>query len=605
MKKRGHRPDAHTYTIMLRGFTANVRKPQAVQNALGVYNSMFAPNSAVTPNTIHTNAIINVCARGKDMDALWSVAGRLPESGPGAPDKWTFTTILNALAGNAQTRASQLQQGRQPKEEDDDEPLRKVFDDAVEDGRKLWAEVVGRWRKGDLMIDQPLVCAMGRLLLLASRRSGWEDVFALVEQTMNIPTWRSGGGEAQKTLPLPSPPADVSESVPINGPIVGATARPGKVAPVVYAQPGNNALSMLMQAAIITKNVSAGKMYWDLLTDQAGPYELEPDAANLSSYLRLLRISRSSKMVVDLLRSELFTRNSTLAQEFYKRGTFVMAMSTCVRDKNNPNVFEHASRVLDVMQERLPEEMDPKVMEMYVNLAVLTTPGLSMVSPWREGPFERDVAKTNAVKALRRLGPSVVNVKELMKNAVVEEHLGLRERDGGKHASRPGEPKVGPKVDDLAAFLSAMVGAYDRLLSRGAVGGVERAVLEEWLGQKKKLSAFVSKMVGGVKTSGRRRAPDAEDKEEEGEVDVGGAENEMKDKRWERNPVRAEARTGRLSKAEKRVQRVKRDFPHPSEVKRAKPPPGQVNDASVFKAWGAAAFEEMEKQHGQVHGMAL
>jgi len=74
---------------------------------LAVYNSMFAPNSAVTPNIIHTNAIINVCARGKDMDALWSVAGRLPERGPGAPDKWTFTTILNALASNAQLRASQ------------------------------------------------------------------------------------------------------------------------------------------------------------------------------------------------------------------------------------------------------------------------------------------------------------------------------------------------------------------------------------------------------------------------------------------------------------------------------------------------------------------
>lgn len=92
---------------------------------------MFAPNSAVTPNIIHTNAIINVCSRGKDMDALWSVAGRLPERGPGAPDKWTFTTILNALASNAQSRASQYQHvqgGRAHKDEGEyDEHTHKVF----------------------------------------------------------------------------------------------------------------------------------------------------------------------------------------------------------------------------------------------------------------------------------------------------------------------------------------------------------------------------------------------------------------------------------------------------------------------------------------------
>src|SRR2546423_11074543 len=164
MKKRGHKPDAHTYTIMLRGFAANARKPQAAQNALAVYNSMFAPNSAVTPNIIHTNAVINVCARCKDMDALWSIAGRLPERGTGAPDKWTFTTILNALAGNAQMRASQVQQGRRDKDDGEvDEQVRNAFDEAVADGRKLWGDVVERWRRGDLMVDQPLVCAMGRL----------------------------------------------------------------------------------------------------------------------------------------------------------------------------------------------------------------------------------------------------------------------------------------------------------------------------------------------------------------------------------------------------------------------------------------------------------
>jgi hypothetical protein len=606
MKKRGHKPDAHTYTIMLRGFRANVRKPQAIQNALSVYNSMFAPNSSVTPNIIHTNAVINVCARGKDMDALWSVAGRLPDKGPGAPDKWTYTTILNALASNAQTKASQYQQpqiGRMPGDNGAyDEHAQKVFDEAVEDGRKLWGDVVGRWRKGDLMVDQPLVCAMGRLLLLGSRRSGWEDVFALVEQTMNLPRWRPGGQE-QGALPPPSP---ASEFQPVR---VSATTGPtankaGTSNASVYAQPGNNALSMLMQAAIMTKNVAAGKMYWDLLTDVNGPYKLEPDAANLASYLRLLRISRSSKMVVDLLRSDLLDKNDSLGKEFYKRGTFVIAMSTCIRDKNNPNVFEHANRVLDVMQERL-EEMDPKVMEMYVNLAVLTTPALGSAGPWKDMAFEKDAAKNHAMWALKRLGPSVVNVKDLMKTRMLEDEIGVRRRQGTKaleKRARGGDKRS--SVDDLAAFLQSMIGAYDRLLSKGTAGGVERSLLEEWAGQKRKLSAFVTKMVGGVKSGGRRVGDrDGEDDE----VDVESVESEMKDKRWERNPVRA--RKGPLTKANQRVERIKRDFPDPKAMKREQQllqQDGQREEGVVVQGWGAA-FGELTKnqQEEKSHGMVL
>ena len=574
MKKRGHKPDAHTYTIMLRGFTANVKEPQAVENALSVYNSMFAPSSAVTPNIIHTNAVINVCSRGKAMDALWSVAGRLPEKGPGAPDKWTFTTILNALASNAQTRASALQQSQSL--EDRDDHVQKVFDEAVADGRKLWGDVVERWRKGDLMVDQPLVCAMGRLLLLGSRWSGWEDVFGLVEQTMRIPRW-TPAGEDQKTLPPPESefqPVDIpfpntagsrQAGMGHSGEAGAGRVEAGASSTSVYARPGNNALSMLIQAAIMTKNVRAGKMYWELLTDANGPYQLEPDAANLASYLRLLRISRSSKLVVDLLRSELLTRNKkTSAQDFFRRGTFVISMSTCMRDKNNPNAFEHASRVMDVMQESLgpSEEMDPRVMDMYVNLAVLTTPGLGSASPWREMEFEKDAAKNHAMRALKRLGPDVVNVKNLMKQRVLEEEF--RDRPGKR---REEEKQTGQSVDDLAAFLRSMVGAYDRLLTKGAEAGVARGLLEEWLGQKRKLSAFVTKMVGGVRYTSGRGVGNEADREAEEEEDVGPKEiAEMKDKRWERNPV--PQRQGPLSKAEQRVERVKRDFPRPRKIMR-------------------------------------
>jgi hypothetical protein len=394
---------------------------------------------------------------------------------------------------------------------------------------------------------------------------------------------------------------------------------------------------MLMQAAIMTKNVPAGRMYWDLLTDTNGPYKLEPDAANLASYMRLLRISRASKAVVDLLRSELFASNQTLAKDFYKRGTFVIAMSTCVRDKNNPNVFEHANRVMDVMQDRLPGEMDPKVLEMYVNLAVLTTPGVSRVSPWQEGQLDvGGVGRTNAVRALKRVGPLAVNVKDMMKARLVEEDWrGGRGRKGRSESVSRSEAERGNRasVDDLAAFLRAMVSAYDRLLRRGAEAGVPRGLLEEWLAQKRKLSAFVTKMAGGAKGSGRR-VGDGDGDVEEGEVDLEDVESAMKDKRWERNPILPEVHKAPLTKAEKRAERTKQDFPDPREVRRLKQQQQQQDkddekeerqrqaglpqEEVVFQGWHPAAFEEMQKQEQEqqeqqeqqqqkekIHGMAL
>ena len=107
MKKRGHRPDAHTYTIMLRGYAdmARRRPEAAVTDAVGVFNSMFAKNSVVTPNSIHTNAVINVCARAGDMDNMWQILARIPEKGAGCPDSTTYTTVLNAMQADAMSKA--------------------------------------------------------------------------------------------------------------------------------------------------------------------------------------------------------------------------------------------------------------------------------------------------------------------------------------------------------------------------------------------------------------------------------------------------------------------------------------------------------------------
>src|SRR5277367_3863711 len=144
MKKRGHRPDAYTYTILLRGLRDNLggkNEDTTAYYALSIYNSMFNPSSLVTPSIIHTNAVINVCARTSKMDSIWGILGRLPEDGPGAPDKWTFTIVLNALAANAVDRVPALIG------EFDQMDLSRtttILDEAVRDGRKLWEDIIPR-----------------------------------------------------------------------------------------------------------------------------------------------------------------------------------------------------------------------------------------------------------------------------------------------------------------------------------------------------------------------------------------------------------------------------------------------------------------------------
>jgi len=152
-------------------------------------------------------------------------------------------------------------------------------------------------------------------------------------------------------------------------------------------------------------------------------------------------------------------------------------------------------------------------------------------------------------------------------------------------------------------------------LGRGAEAGVPRALLEEWLRQKKKLSAFVTKMAGAAKPSGRRLGHGDSDVEE-GEVDLEDVESAMKDKRWERNTIQPEVHKVPLTKAEKRAERTKKDFPDPREVRKLKQQQQQQEDMDdkkeerqreaglpqegvVFQGWHPAAFEEMQKQQQQ------
>lgn len=195
MKKRAQQPDSHTYTIIFRGCALHRNPTQALAKAMSIYHSMFAQNSLVKPNTIHMNAMLKMCAKAQDIDALFGIAAQMPETGLRAPNNLSYTTIFNALRmyttndQRSNLTPAQKEHNRQ-----------KVILDA----RRMWSDITNSWRKGAIWVDEELVCAMGRILLMGGERD-WDDVFSLLEQTMNIPRQ------------FPSPGASVPSSIEAPG----------------------------------------------------------------------------------------------------------------------------------------------------------------------------------------------------------------------------------------------------------------------------------------------------------------------------------------------------------------------------------------------------
>ncbi|KAL8690177.1 MAG: hypothetical protein Q9218_004327, partial [Villophora microphyllina] len=384
MKKRAQKPDAQTYTILLRGLAWHAHFPQTLPRALKIYYSMFAETCPIKPNIIHTNAMLNVCAQAKDLDALFGVAAKLPTKGPGAPNNLTYTTIINAIRNTAWRDDDDLKD-----ETLEQKSLRRQR--AVMQGRRLWEDIILRWREGDIWIDEELVCAMGRLLLLGSTERDYEDVLSLAEQVMAIPRQKRGMREPKESTGTEEPATTASRSpeTTISGMRDGAkddnatsstelttdvkgVFTPGASPPrTSTAVPGRNTLSLLLDACVNLRALSPAQSYWGLLTSPKGPYNISPDAENYHMYLRLLRVQRASRaaseLVLDLHKDPELRRNAGAVWNLQPK-TFRIAMSCCVRDKNNQSVLENATSILETMKRALPTS-DTKAVDMYVLLA--------------------------------------------------------------------------------------------------------------------------------------------------------------------------------------------------------------------------------------------
>ncbi|KAK7544638.1 uncharacterized protein J3D65DRAFT_563964 [Phyllosticta citribraziliensis] len=447
MKKRGQRPDYFTYSLVLIGISNNMDKSQALTNAMAVYYAMSAPNSPKRPTILHTNLFLKVCAKAKAFDQLWAVASQIPDTGPGAADGATYSIILNALKDESERTMI----------DESTEDGQRRRDQAILDSRKIWADIVSKWRAHQLQMDEALVLAMARILLSGSRPRYHDELFSLVEQTMGIP----------RMTPRISSEPDPAQTraigafnVPLNG-TTNHNIAPGhefdSVSPPRavggrqgehYVKPSNITLTLLMEASLKTMSKQAADNYWSVLTTPE-THGIEPDEPSIRGYLRVLRVFRSSADALQLVKTHFVHGNLRITPAIFR-----IAMSACTRDAKNQNSLDYATELLQLMERMLPG-------------TDITTVGsyMSRVFDAEEG--------IDVLKGLERVEPTYRYIRDMLTY-------------GKYNGSSMDEPKRQTAFD----VLRRMVACYDRLINRVEA---PRDKLSELSSRKAEISAFITR----------------------------------------------------------------------------------------------------------------
>ncbi|KAL4903602.1 hypothetical protein BDW74DRAFT_155822 [Aspergillus multicolor] len=442
MKKRGGVPNSWAYTTMLRGFSQvdKTAFSNPMSMARSIYQNMLDPESGIEVNLIHHNAMLTACGHHGDMNLLWEIAGSLPEDGPGSPDDYTYTIILSALRRKIQKTAEE-----QGAREFGAERTYKSRVELIAEGKRIWTDVVYRWKKGELKMSNELVSAMVGLLWEGTGDWHLFEALKLINQTTGIPILAKqpprdlqvGSRRSLAKQGTPLRPKDPEEDVPfvdlLNRQVKHTApmprpkteteaeaeveleedvafeklfdnflpdAKPHLQPPppeperfqapsrkFVFKRPapqqpesqlpkptedepkgpnyvpiGNRELSVILETCLhMTTAAQAGKAYWNHLTEGNHGYVITPDRRSYIAYLRILRVARSSRLALELIRDKLVPNGIESGLPFH------IAMAICRRDRNNMNVFKHANELLKLMDEGLMLP-DYRAIESYLDL---------------------------------------------------------------------------------------------------------------------------------------------------------------------------------------------------------------------------------------------
>ncbi|KAI3337135.1 hypothetical protein HD806DRAFT_475791 [Xylariaceae sp. AK1471] len=338
MKKRAQLPNAQTFTIIFRGCARSAHPKLAVSEAVKLYNNMVSIGR-IKPNTVHLNAVLQVCAKVEDLDSMFSILQSSDDS-IRSPNNLTYTTILNALRAKAD---------KLPSLHVKEEEIKEEKESAIRRSKAIWEEVISKWRSGSIIIDEELVCAMGRILLMGGYLDA-DAIEGLIEQTMMIPR------EDNKALPQPE-----GTKVTKGTKVPAARPRSVKHAPgapaITHALPGNNSLSLILAAVEKTGKTTKATKYWNLFTRQ---HHVVPDADNWFRLIKVLLRGKNSGRTATCLRE--------IPSDLITKWHVQYAMKTCLRDNLNRNALDHATEVLKVMEKNLSTP-DVDTLRLYLRLA--------------------------------------------------------------------------------------------------------------------------------------------------------------------------------------------------------------------------------------------
>lgn len=320
----------------------------AVGEAIRIYNTMLS-SSRLKPNVIHLNAILDVCARAQDLESMFVLLRSADKLR--APNNLTYTIILNAL------RYQQSNYTDPEGKTEQDDIIKKSIELTIQRGRLVWDEVNSRWRKGEIIMDEELMCAMGRILLLGGPKQT-DALLALVAEVLDIPNLDCG------ELPAaPKPDGEGPGAEP-----KGAEQKPeGKRPPRQQKQQpqgplkpiaGNNTVSLVMRALGQGRRTKLAAKYWDYLTQT---FDIVPDRRNYLDYLDTLSTGNASAKVARTIQA---MPSKLVNGSVIRRGILL-----CHFDTYNRNAFDNACLVFDAMRQKM-RVPDAACLKLFLKVAV-------------------------------------------------------------------------------------------------------------------------------------------------------------------------------------------------------------------------------------------
>lgn len=266
-----------------------------------------------------------------------------------APNNWTYTIILNALR-HQPSNYKDLPGGSGA----EGDAVKKSIETTIQRGKLVWDEVMSRWKKNEIIMDEELMCAMGRLLLLGGAKE-IESILALLSNVLGVPRLD------QEQLPNPgqktgSDQKDDSQSPPeLKTPQQQQQQRQlqGPSKPMA----GKNTLSLVMKALGLGRRTKLAARYWDRLTSTFG---IVPDRWNYKHYLDSLSTGAASGKAAQIIKD--------MPAEMVDGLVVRRGLLMCHFDAYNENAFENATIIFDAMMQKM-RTPDAECMTLYLQVA--------------------------------------------------------------------------------------------------------------------------------------------------------------------------------------------------------------------------------------------